>query len=288
MSATRPGEDLNASAVIALIESGAYPRDTVVTIARGFLPLAQHDLIAVFSYLAMSADTEIAGYAETSLQDVPSRVQAEFAANESLPADHLVRLMCVSPDPLVLEALIRNKAVPDEQVAELARHAEPRVQEVIVINHARILRAPHILEALEQNPAITNDVRRRVHEARDEFFVKQKARDEAAALIEKSPRSWTSARSDSGPPRARRAGRRGDSADRAHRVRKDRRARIGHLDAPRLHDRRRESAPRVPRRPHDPHAPRARPQQARLRVGHAQSTHQRAGDRGHRRNAQRR
>ena len=187
MSAITPGEELSASSVIGLIESGAYGREVLVTIARGFLPLAQDDLIAVLAYLAMSADAEIAELAETSLQDVPSRVQAEFAANENLPADHLVRLMCVSTDALVLEALIRNRVVPDEQVAELARHAEPRVQEVIVINHARILRAPQILDALEQNPAITNDVRRRVHEARDEFFVKQKARDDAAALIEEEP-----------------------------------------------------------------------------------------------------
>jgi hypothetical protein len=187
MSAIRPGEELSASTVIGLIESGAYARDTVNTIARGFLPLAQDDLIAVLAYLAMSADTEIAELAEASLQDVPSRVQAEFAANENQPADHLVRLLCVSTDPLVLEALIRNRVVPDEQVAELARHAEPRVQEVIVINHARILRAPHILDALLENPAITNDVRRRVHEARDEFFVKQKARDDAAALLEEEP-----------------------------------------------------------------------------------------------------
>ena len=187
MSATRPGEELTASSVIGLIDSGAYPRETVLTIARGFLPLGQDDLIAVLSYLAMSADSEIAELAEASLQDIPSRVQAEFAANENLPADHLVRLMCVSTDALVLEALIRNKAIPDEQVVELARHAEPRVQEVIVINHARILRAPQILEALEQNPALTNDIRRRVHEARDEFFVKQKARDEAAALLDEEP-----------------------------------------------------------------------------------------------------
>jgi hypothetical protein len=184
MSATSSGEELTASSVIALIDSSAYPRDTVLTLARGFLPLAQDDLIAVLAYLSMSADGEIAEVAHASLQDVPSRVQAEFAANESLPSDHLIRLMIASTDALVLEALIRNKAIPDEQVAELARHAEPRVQEVIVINHARILRAPQILDALLENPAITNDVRRRVHEARDEFFVKQKARDDAAALLD--------------------------------------------------------------------------------------------------------
>lgn len=184
MSVTSSGEELSASSVIGLIESGAYPREIVVTIARGFLPLGQHDLIAVLAYLAMSPDNEVAELAEASLQDVPSRVQAEFAANEEVQADHLVRLMCVSTDALVLEALIRNRVVPDEQVVELARHAEPRVQEVIVINHARILRAPNILDALLDNSSLTNDVRRRVHEARDEFFVKQKARDEAAALVE--------------------------------------------------------------------------------------------------------
>ncbi|HEX6097573.1 MAG TPA: hypothetical protein VF432_14695 [Thermoanaerobaculia bacterium] len=185
MSAT--GEELSASSVISLIESGAYPRDVILTIARGFLPLGQDDLIAVLAFLAMAPDPEIAGLAEASLQDIPSRVQAEFAANENVASDHLVRLMCVSTDALVLEALIRNKAIPDEQVAELARHAEARVQEVIVINHARILRAPQILDALAENPQLTSDVRRRVHEARDEFFVKQKARDEAAALLEEEP-----------------------------------------------------------------------------------------------------
>jgi hypothetical protein len=182
-----PGEDLSASSVIGMIEAGAYPREVIVTIARGFLPLSQHDLIAVLSYLALWPDDEVGQLAATSLQDVPSRVQAEFAANEALPPEHLVRLLCASTDPLVLEALIRNKTVPDEQIVELARHAEPRVQEVIVINHARILRSPQILDALEQNPALSNDVRRRVHEARDEFFVKQKARDDAAALVDEEP-----------------------------------------------------------------------------------------------------
>ncbi|MGZ5431900.1 MAG: hypothetical protein ACXWH7_03155 [Thermoanaerobaculia bacterium] len=181
MSVTSPGHELTASSVIGLIESGAYTRDVLTTIARGFLPLAQDDLIGVLAYLAGAGDRELAELANASLQDVSARAMAEFATNENLPAEHLVRLLRVSGDPLVLEALIRNRAVPDEHVAALARHAEPRVQEVIVINHARILRAPQILDALLENSTITNDVRRRAHEAREEFFVKQKARDDAAA-----------------------------------------------------------------------------------------------------------
>jgi len=184
MSATSSGEELSASAVISLIESGAYPREVVATIARGFLPLAQDDLISVLAYLAVSGEPEIAGQARASLHDVSARAMAEFASNERVAPEHLIRLLLATDDAVVLEALIRNRAVPDEDVVDLARHAEPRVQEVIVINHARILRAPEILDALLENPALTPDTRRRVHETREEFFVKQKARDEAALLEE--------------------------------------------------------------------------------------------------------
>jgi hypothetical protein len=178
MSATAPGE-LSASAVIGLVESGAYPRDVVATIARGFLPLPQEELIGVLVYLAQSDDEEIAGYARTALtDDIPSRAVFEYASNENLEPEHLQRLLEVTTDDLVLEALIRNKAISDAAIADLARRAEPRVQEVIVINQTRIIRAPEILDALLDNPRLTADARRRALETREEFFDK-KARIEA-------------------------------------------------------------------------------------------------------------
>lgn len=186
MSATNAGGEMTASAVIGLIESGVYPPEVVATIARGFLPLAQDDLIGVLAFIAASGEREVAQLARESLHDVPARAMAEFATNERAGPEHLVRLLRATDDPVVLEALIRNRAVPDEDVVELARHAEGRVQEVIVINHARILRAPEILDALLENPALTPDTRRRVHETREEFFVKQKARDLAAQLEEEA------------------------------------------------------------------------------------------------------
>jgi hypothetical protein len=175
---TSSHEELTAASVIALIQSGAYPRDIVMNIARGFLPLAQDDLIAVLGFLGTTGDLEISDVARTSLRDVPSRAIADFAASETVAAEHLERLLRVTVDPYVLEALIRNRAVSDAAVADLARRAEARVQEVIVINHARILRAPEILDALLENPAITPNVRRLVLEVREEFFLK-KARREA-------------------------------------------------------------------------------------------------------------
>ncbi|MEA2463443.1 MAG: hypothetical protein QOJ98_1190 [Acidobacteriota bacterium] len=173
MSATSSGE-LTATTVIGLIEAGTYPRDVVATIARGFLPLSQQDLIGVLAYLALSDDAEIAQYARDSFStELPARAIFEYASNEQIDPEHLSRLLRFTTDNMVLEALIRNRAVPDGVIAELARHAEPRVQEVIVINQTRILRAPEILDALLENPGLSGDARRRALETKEEFFEKR-------------------------------------------------------------------------------------------------------------------
>jgi hypothetical protein len=175
--------ELSGAAIIERIESGQYPREIVETIARGFLPLPQDDLIAVLAFLTNSADAEIAAAAKASLADVPSRSVHALASNENAPAAHLASLLRATDDAFILEALIRNRAVPDAVIAELAAVADAAVQEVIVINQARILRAPEILDALLANPNLTADVRRRVMETREEFFDK-KARLAAAEPVE--------------------------------------------------------------------------------------------------------
>lgn len=180
---TTPGE-LSSATVIGLIEAGRYPRDVVMTIARGFLPLPQEDLVAVLAYLAGTGDDEIAAQAKTSIGDIPSRVILDYAANETVDATHLHRLMKVTDDVAVVETLIRNRAVPDFAVAELARHADARLQDIIVINQARIIRAPEILDALLANPAVTPETRRRALENREEFFDKKARLAALADLVE--------------------------------------------------------------------------------------------------------
>jgi hypothetical protein len=180
MSNATPRSELNAALVVSRIEDGSYTREMIVNIARGFLPLPQEDLITVVAFLATSADAEVAQLAHDTLKDVPLRSLLAFAANEASSPDNLMLLMRATDDASVLEALIRNRAVPDASVVELAAHAEPGVQEIIVINQLRILRAPEILDALLANPRISNEARRRALETREEFFDK-KARLEKLA-----------------------------------------------------------------------------------------------------------
>jgi hypothetical protein len=172
MSSAGPTE-LNATGIITNIEAGIYPREMIVTVARGFLPLPQEDLITVLAYLSTSPDREIAEVAHASLGDVPARIVHAFASNEQASSAHLEILMRATNDRTILEALVRNRAVSDESIAVLARKADPHVQEVIVINQQRILRAPHILDALLENPQLSPDARRRALEVKEEFFEKQ-------------------------------------------------------------------------------------------------------------------
>jgi hypothetical protein len=172
MSSTAPS-DLSATTILAQIEAGAYPRELLTTIARGLLPLPQDDLIAVLSYLTQASDQEVSDLARTSLGEVPTRSLHAFAINENAPPRHLNLLTKATRDAAVLEALIRNRSVSDEAIVDLARRADPGVQEVIVINQSRILRAPQILDALLENPSLSADARRRTLENREEFFEKK-------------------------------------------------------------------------------------------------------------------
>jgi len=155
----------------------------LLTLARGFLPLPQDDLIAVLSYLSQTEDEEVATLAKASLNDIPARSVHGFASNENASAEHLVLLMRATHDAHILEALIRNRAVTDDAIVDLARRADAAVQEVIVINQTRILRAPQILDALLKNPKVTQDTRRRVLETREEFFEKKARIEELKRIL---------------------------------------------------------------------------------------------------------
>lgn len=187
-----PSQDLTATTVIQRVESGEYTRDVVTTIAKGFLPLPQEDLIAVLAYLAASQDAEIHQLAHDSLKEVPMRSLQAFATNERSSPEHLAFLTRATDDVPVLESLIRNRSLPDEALIDLAGRAEPLVQEIVVINQARIIKAPQILDALLNNPRLTQDIRRRALETREEFFDKKArleklAEEETAEFLDDDP-----------------------------------------------------------------------------------------------------
>ncbi len=170
--ATAP-DHLDARSVIQRLDSGSVPREFVLHAARGFLPIAQDDLVAVLAHLAASADSEMSAIARETLSELPLSVTVGFARGSGRGADHLDALAFATSDPAVTEAILRNRETSDETIRRLAFGVSPYLQEVIVINQERILRTPGILDALFGNPALSADTHRRALEIREEFFVKK-------------------------------------------------------------------------------------------------------------------
>ncbi|MBI2213578.1 MAG: hypothetical protein HYU52_08020 [Acidobacteria bacterium] len=179
--------ELNARMLIDRMERGELPRDFTMFAAQGMLPLPQDDLIAVLAHLSTNSDTEVAALSTKSLREIPPRTVAAFCGSELADEASLDAIATKSGDPAILEAVVRSRGVSDATIERLARAVQPGIQEIIIVNQERIIRRPGILDALLENPAITPDVRRRVGEAREEFFEKKARRAlsaEAVAALE--------------------------------------------------------------------------------------------------------
>src|SRR5260370_25345271 len=83
---------------------------------------------------------------------------------------------------------MREKSGREETIESLARTVAGGPQEALVVNQARLLRQPSLIEALFENPELTSDTRRRLLEIREEFFDKgQRRRDAEEARIAAEP-----------------------------------------------------------------------------------------------------
>ncbi len=176
--------ELVVSDLVRRIDQGELPREALMVAARGLLPLSQDELIEVLIAVCEQEDPEISGTARASLQDLPTEARIQFASSQSIPATLLDRLSHAVDEQAVLEAVVRNRNSSDQTIVAIARSASPKLQEAIVINQARILRCPEILDALLENPRVSGDVRRRVAETREEFFEKEQARVDRRRKLE--------------------------------------------------------------------------------------------------------
>ena len=182
---TDPSGSIDVGDLIRELGEGSLPRSFVLHAAGGLLPLAQDDLTALLLILSTNNDVEVRLRARRTIEEIPPRKLAEFASNQRAAARHLELLAGVSADEMVFEAILRNRATPDETVANMAGVvAAPLLQDIIVTNQERILRTPLILDALFANPRLASDVRRRARELKEEFFEKQ---ERLARLREDTP-----------------------------------------------------------------------------------------------------
>lgn len=120
--------------------------------ARGLLPLAPADQIAVLYQLSLDAESNLAQSARATAAGLPEKLLAGALAQ---PATDLRVLdffaQLIADKPAVFDAIALNPAVADQTIATLAGRAGSREVDQIAQNEQRLLRHPEIIAAMYMN-----------------------------------------------------------------------------------------------------------------------------------------
>jgi hypothetical protein len=150
---------------------GGVPKDLRLMAAEGALPLKPEDLLEMW--------TDLVHDPESTVKEAATKSISTFAATEFLPI-----LKSRETPPAVLawavthrterelrEAALQNTSLTDETIESLAGSLPNELAELVVINQMRLLRRTSLLEAVETNPNLNNDQRRRLRELRETFRI---------------------------------------------------------------------------------------------------------------------
>ena len=181
-------QSLEPNDLVALLRGGGAPLEIRKFAARGLLPLERDDQLRALFAVAEDPDPEVAGAAGEVLAAIAPEELSAFLLSGRPTAPELDTISRISEDPLVLEEVIRHPEVSDDTLGRLARQVTGGPQEAFVINQVRLLRTPALIDALFENPLLTADARRRLHEIVEEFFAKEERKHAADLSREEEER----------------------------------------------------------------------------------------------------
>src|SRR3990172_9863904 len=180
--------------VLSKLKHGGVPLPVRQSAARGVLPVGQEELLAILIYLQNDSDPEVRQNARTTLENEFSEdLLKSILESPTAPAE-ILEYFGRPPfrSEVLLEVVIQNKFTPDSTIAAIAQHVDAGLMDLVLVNLMRLLRSPFILEALELNSRATPDIKRRLGEIREEFFLKRnnfipihRTRAEEKALLQK-------------------------------------------------------------------------------------------------------
>lgn len=169
------------AALIDQIRSGAAAPNIRQFAAEGLIPIPEDELIPLQILLRQDSEETVATAAKLSLAKVPEETWIRLVEKKDPSRDVLYFcLQQTSFPPIIRERILLNHSVPDEIVRHMASEESGSNLDLIINNQVRLLRSNAILIAMEQNPFLTIDQKRRIEEFKTEFvFKKQMARHES-------------------------------------------------------------------------------------------------------------
>jgi hypothetical protein len=159
------------SPLVEEFRRGGVARDLRLMAAQGLLPLKPDDLVELWTDLVRDRDEGVRAAATKSLRDFPAAEFLPIAKSRDTPPSVLTWAATHRTERELREAALQNTSLSDEAIEALAPTLPQELAELVVIAQVRLLRRTSLLEAIESNPALNNDQRRRLRELRESFQI---------------------------------------------------------------------------------------------------------------------
>jgi hypothetical protein len=150
---------------------GGIPKELRLLAAQGALPLKPTDVLELLHFLLADTDEEVRGAAEASLEGLSKDELLPIGKDRETPPPVLAWLLSGRDERDLREVVLQNVSTPDEAIEAAAPTLPTELAELVVINQMRLLRRLSLLEAIEANPTLNNDQRRRLRELRETFHI---------------------------------------------------------------------------------------------------------------------
>ena len=150
---------------------GGVPRDLRLMAAQGALPLKPADFIELLHHLLKDPDEDIRTTSQTTLGGLPVEELKPILKDRDSPPEVLAWGFAAREEQELREVVLQNTALPDEAIEALVATLPEAQAELVVINQVRLLRRTSLLVALEANPHLNKDQRRRLMELRQTFHI---------------------------------------------------------------------------------------------------------------------
>ncbi len=151
--------------------------------ASGQLPLPPAELIPLQVHLTESAQEEIRRKAAESLGHLQPKIAAALVEDGTTP-EVLTYFGRHLRHPVVIEAVLRQRLISPDLMAELALVIEPELQEILLLRQDLIMDNPGILVELEHNPRATAYTKRKINEYREYLLPRDKRPRTSRAELE--------------------------------------------------------------------------------------------------------
>jgi hypothetical protein len=150
---------------------GGVPKDLRLMAAQGALPLKPEDLLELWTDLVHDKEPQVQEAATKSITTFPAAEFLPVLKSKETPAAVLAWAVTHRKERELREAALQNTSLSDETIELLVPELPSELAELVVINQQRLLRRTSLLEALETNPSLSNDQKRRLRELRETFKI---------------------------------------------------------------------------------------------------------------------